>query len=146
MAADDVEVVLPGDRVPLVSTEARDVGPGLYVQEEEGKAVVVVTIAGVLKKEGRKTWVDYSAKRVSPYDMILHLTYCFVCTNVCSSMFQCKVSVWWVWSELQGSITGWTLERQWMPFCQNYPLKEQQRGINPTSRFLLNCLWRSLFL
>lgn len=62
-----LEVVLPGDKVSLASP---NVGPGLCVLEEDCKSAVV-SIAGLLKgaaseEKGRKkkTWVDYSAKRV----------------------------------------------------------------------------------
>lgn len=65
----DLEVVMPGDHVPLPSAK---VGPGLSVLEEDCKSAVV-SIAGLLKGAGpeeegqkrKKTWVDYNAKRVS---------------------------------------------------------------------------------
>lgn len=60
----DLKVVLPGDKVSLPSPK---VGPGLFVSEEECSSALA-SIAGVLRETGeegnRKTWVDYSAKRV----------------------------------------------------------------------------------
>ena len=70
MAAAEVRVVLPGDRVPLASP---NLGPGLCIDEDNS---AVASIAGLLKgvgpedeleagkKKKRKTWVDYSGKRV----------------------------------------------------------------------------------
>ena len=66
---DELEVVLPGDRVSLQSA---NVGPGLHVSEEDPTSALV-TVAGLLKvthpqeegsKQKSRTWVDYSAKRV----------------------------------------------------------------------------------
>jgi len=66
-------VVLPGEKIPLPST---NIGPGLCTVPGEtcDCAVAVVSTAGLLREtasasggKGRKakTWVDYSAKRVS---------------------------------------------------------------------------------
>ena len=73
----NLRIVLPGDEVPLSSL---GIGPGLHVLEEEDH-ISTVSIAGLLKGGGmeagsnKRTWVDYSAKRVS---IFMELPFFFV--------------------------------------------------------------------
>ena len=64
-------VVLPGEAVGSLHSSVA-AGPGVLGLREEGIKVVV---AGLLRESGRddkkKIWVDYNAKRVSRYLLIL---------------------------------------------------------------------------
>ena len=68
-----LRVVLPGEEASLSSL---NVGPGLLALGEGECSLATVTIAGLLRRapakvESRsKMWVDYSAKRVSPGDVV----------------------------------------------------------------------------
>ena len=88
MTEHEADIVLPGDVVTLSSPR---VGPGLCVLDKDC-STAVVSIPGLLKRVGpeeerkkKRTWVDYSAKRVSSRRLsITHIDYISlpVCTSV----------------------------------------------------------------